>query len=74
MEQFAEIFNQLQGVISVAGEQIDFPQIVVVGSQVWIEPEIAALGSSYSAFSRPVSRQSRYATVTLPFRSRFPSR
>lgn len=34
MEHFAELFNKLQGVLNVVGGNIDFPQIVVVGSQV----------------------------------------
>ncbi|XP_055351896.1 dynamin-1-like protein [Paramacrobiotus metropolitanus] len=33
MENFAELFNQLQTVINVVGQNINFPQIVVVGSQ-----------------------------------------
>ncbi|XP_055346696.1 uncharacterized protein LOC129594136 [Paramacrobiotus metropolitanus] len=33
MEQFTDLFNQLQSVINVVGHGIDFPQIVVVGSQ-----------------------------------------
>ena len=34
MKEFTDIFNKLQSVIQVVGQDIKFPRIVVVGSQV----------------------------------------